>query len=67
MEMLVLRRRVGQTIVLNGNIQVTILKNKGRSVAIGVTAPNNVEIVRQEIIEAQVRYEAEVSERLCHE
>lgn len=65
--MLVLRRRIGETIVLNGNIEVTVLRNKGKSVLLGVNAPNDVNVDRQEIVKAKARYEAEVSERLCHE
>ena len=49
--MLVLTRKPGQSIVINDNIEVTILEVKGEAVRIGVEAPKNVTIYRHEIYE----------------
>ena len=49
--MLVLTRKPGQSIVINDNIEVTILEVKGEAVRIGVEAPKEVTIYRHEIYE----------------
>ena len=49
--MLVLTRKIGQSIVINDNIEVTILDVKGESVRLGVEAPKEVTIYRHEIYE----------------
>ncbi len=49
--MLVLTRKPGQSIVINDNIEVTILEVKGESVRIGIEAPKEVTIYRHEIYE----------------
>ena len=51
--MLVIRRKEGESIILSGNIHVKVLEvNEGR-VKIGITAPPEVDIVREEIIQRQ--------------
>lgn len=47
--MLVLTRRVGETIRIGDNVQVTILGVKGRQVNIGVLAPKEVPVHREEV------------------
>ena len=47
--MLVLTRQVGQEIVINGNIRVTITSVKGDKVRVGITAPPDVRIDREEV------------------
>lgn len=49
--MLVLTRRVGETIVIGGTIRVTVLALKGGQARIGVSAPPEVAIDREEIDE----------------
>ena len=49
--MLVLTRKPGQSIVINDNIEVTILEVKGEAIRIGIEAPKNVTIYRHEIYE----------------
>ena len=49
--MLVLTRKIGQSIVINDNIEVTILEVKGESVRLGIEAPKEVTIYRHEIYE----------------
>lgn len=47
--MLVLTRRIGETVVIGDDIKVTVLGVVGGQVKIGVDAPANVEIFREEI------------------
>jgi carbon storage regulator len=49
--MLVLSRRIGETIVIDGDIQVTIVAIQGDRVRLGVAAPPTVRVDRQEIHE----------------
>ncbi len=49
--MLILTRRIGETIRIDDDIEVTVLGVKGNQVRIGVTAPDTVEVHRQEIYE----------------
>ncbi|MDR2308879.1 MAG: carbon storage regulator CsrA [Paucimonas sp.] len=49
--MLILTRRIGETIRINDDIEVTVLAVRGNQVRLGVTAPNSVEVHRQEIYE----------------
>ena len=48
--MLVLRRKVGESIIMNGVIKVTILAIEGDRVKIGIDAPPDVIIVREELL-----------------
>jgi carbon storage regulator len=47
--MLILTRRVGERLVIGGNVIVTVLGLKGNQVRIGVEAPNEVPVHREEI------------------
>jgi len=47
--MLVLTRRVGEEIIIAGNIRVTVASIKGDKVRLGVTAPPEVRIDREEV------------------
>ncbi len=47
--MLVLTRRVGEVIVVDGDIRVTVVSIKGDKVRLGITAPNFVRVDREEI------------------
>lgn len=49
--MLILTRRVGETVVIGDEIEVTILGVKGNQVRVGVKAPRNVAVHREEILE----------------
>lgn len=49
--MLVLTRKKGQKLIINDNIEITILETKGDSVKIGINAPREVTIFREEIYE----------------
>ncbi len=47
--MLVLTRKLGETIVINDNIRITVLEVKGQSVRLGISAPPDVPVDRLEI------------------
>jgi carbon storage regulator len=47
--MLVLTRRVGEVIVVDGDIRVVVVSIKGDKVRLGVTAPDFVRVDREEI------------------
>ncbi|NQY49962.1 MAG: carbon storage regulator CsrA [Colwellia sp.] len=47
--MLILTRRVGETLMINDNITVTVLGVKGSQVRIGINAPTDVSVHREEI------------------
>ncbi|MPV86261.1 carbon storage regulator CsrA [Ostreibacterium oceani] len=47
--MLILTRRVGETIVINKDIRVTVLAAKGNQLRLGIDAPPEVEVHREEI------------------
>ena len=49
--MLVLTRKVGQTITVGDDIRITIMEGRGNQVKLGVEAPKDVTIHRQEIYE----------------
>ncbi len=47
--MLVLSRKAGQELVLGDNVRITITKISGNRVTLGVTAPDDVRIIRGEL------------------
>jgi carbon storage regulator len=49
--MLILTRRVGETIRIGDEVSVTVLSVKGNTVRIGITAPKSVAVHREEIYE----------------
>ncbi len=54
--MLILTRKVGETVVIGNDVDVTVLGVKGNQVRIGVKAPREIAVHREEIYE-----------RICHE
>lgn len=59
--MLILTRRVGETLMIGDDVTVTVLGVKGNQVRIGVNAPKDVAVHREEIYE-RIRKENDMSE-----
>ena len=55
--MLILTRRVGETLMIGDEVTVTVLGVKGNQVRIGVNAPKDVAVHREEIFERIKREE----------
>lgn len=53
--MLVLSRRVGELMIIGDNVEVIILAIKGNQVKVGINAPKDVPVNRQEIHEKIIR------------
>ncbi|PID65130.1 MAG: carbon storage regulator [Gammaproteobacteria bacterium] len=49
--MLILTRRVGETIIIDKNIRVTVLAAKGNQLRLGIEAPADIEVHREEIFQ----------------
>ena len=48
--MLVLRRKVGESIIVDGVISISVLSVEGERVKIGINAPPDITIVREELL-----------------
>lgn len=59
--MLILTRRVGETLMIGDEVTVTVLGVKGNQVRIGVNAPKDVSVHREEIYERIKKEQAESS------
>ena len=60
--MLILTRRVGETLMIGDEVTVTVLGVKGNQVRIGVNAPRDVAVHREEIYERIKREQAGVEQ-----
>ena len=57
--MLALTRKTGDAIMINNNIEITVLEVRGDQVKIGISAPKEVSIYRKEVyLEIQKEHEA---------
>ncbi|MGH7226832.1 MAG: carbon storage regulator [Gemmataceae bacterium] len=63
--MLVLTRRPGEEIVIDGNIRLTVVSVKGDRIRIGIEAPPSVVVDRQEIHERR-KYAPDQVPHPCH-
>ncbi|REJ70197.1 MAG: carbon storage regulator [Proteobacteria bacterium] len=59
--MLILTRRVDESLVIGDNVTVTILGVKGNQVRIGVYAPSDVTVHREELAQKQDSQEHKLS------
>ncbi len=48
--MLVLRRKVGESIIVDGVISISVLAVEGERVKIGINAPADITIIREELL-----------------
>ena len=58
--MLVLSRKVDQEIVIDGNIKIRVLNVKGNTIRLGIEAPQEVHIVRGELVNRATSTEIEL-------
>jgi len=56
--MLVLSRKINETIIINDNIVITVVDIRGDKVRLGIEAPKDVPVHRQEVYDAIKRAEA---------
>jgi carbon storage regulator len=54
--MLVLTRKVGEEIVIDGNIRVTVLEVKGGKIRLGITAPPHIPVDREEVHQKRAEF-----------
>jgi carbon storage regulator len=54
--MLILTRRMGETVIIGESVSVTIVGVKGSRILVGITAPKDVTVHREEIYE-RIRHE----------
>ena len=47
--MLALTRKKGESLVINNNVEITVLEVRGEQVKIGISAPKEVPIYRKEV------------------
>jgi len=60
--MLILTRRVGETLMVGDDVTVTVLGVKGNQVRIGVNAPKDVSVHREEIYQRIQKEKAEAKQ-----
>jgi carbon storage regulator len=59
--MLILTRRVGETVMIGDDVSVTVLRVKGNQIRLGVNAPKNVSVQREEIFDRMKGEDREVA------
>lgn len=50
--MLILKRRIGESLILNENIKITVLESGNDGVRLAIDAPKQIQILREELVEA---------------
>lgn len=58
--MLILTRRIGETLIIGDDVNITVLGVKGNQVRLGINAPKDVSVHREEIY-LRIQQEKEVN------
>jgi carbon storage regulator len=53
--MLLLSRKVGDKLVIDGNITLEVVKIQGNRISLGIVAPSNLKILRGELADRSVK------------
>ena len=64
--MLILTRSPGQTLTIGDDIVIEVLAVHGRQVRLGITAPEGITILRQELTERRARAEVSTEQSRKH-
>ena len=57
--MLLLNRNIGETIIIDGDVRITVMEVSGNQIRIGIDAPKNIKVYRNEIFE-RMQAEADI-------
>ncbi len=49
--MLYLSRKIGESVIINDNVEITVVEVRGKSIKLGFTFPPDVSVLRREIYE----------------
>lgn len=63
--MLFLTRKIGETIMINDDVSITVIQISGRTVKLGVNYPKEVKVYRQEIYE-RIQKENKMAAQQAH-
>ena len=63
--MLYLTRKIGETVVIGDDVEVTILEVKGQSVRLGFTFPPDISVLRKEIYDRVAEQNREAATADC--
>lgn len=60
--MLILTRRISETLMIGNDVNITVLDVKGRQVRLGITAPKEIAIYREELFQRMQEQNTEQKE-----